>query len=155
MPTKSSRRGLSFACSRRNFWPALLQEFRIIYGSVRGGQGGQLSQLRDLDDDQLAKVRPALNPDYEIVVEHEYICCRAPGVEGTRKLFRMTKENLATYNQFTGQRSLAEIGAQVARQMGWDEADGYIYARDLFLDLVDRLVCIPRDPPELPGLLDE
>ena len=74
MPTKSLRRGLAFTCSRRNLWPALLQEIRVIYGSIKGGQGGQLSQLRDLDDDRLAKVRPMLNPEYEIVIERDYVC---------------------------------------------------------------------------------
>jgi hypothetical protein len=114
-----------------------------------------LSTLRDLDDDELAKVRPMVNPEYEILVDREYVCCRLDGTTKPRKLFRMTQENLATFNLFTGQRDLAEIGAQLARQMSWETNDGFVYARDLFLALVDRLVCIPRDPPELPGLLEQ
>lgn len=152
---KSSRRGLAFTCSRRDFWPALLQELRVIYGSVKGGQGGQLSQLRELPDDQLARIRPILNPEYEIFVDQDYICCRARETEIARKLFQMKRESLATFNQFTGQHNLAEIGARLAKQMGWDEARGFAYARDLFLDLVDRLVCVPRDPPDLADLLAE
>jgi len=155
MPNKPSTHGLAFTCSRRNFWPALLQEARVIYGSVRGGQGGQLAQLRNLSDEQLARVRPMVNPDYEIFVDQDFVCCRARETERTRKLFRMTREALATFNKFTGQRDLAEIGAQLGQQMEWEEEKGLAYAKDLFLDLVDRLVCIPRDPPELPGILDE
>jgi len=107
-----------------------------------------------MDDEQLAEIKPILNPQYEILVEQNYICCRLDGTSKTRQLFRMTRENLATFNQFTGKRTLAEIGAQLARQMGWEESDGFAYARNLFLALVDRLVCVPRDPPELPSLLD-
>jgi hypothetical protein len=145
----------AFACSRRNVWPALLQELRVWYDSIQGQPGGRLAALRDLDDEQLAKIRPMLNPDYEILVEQDVVCCRAKGVTETRPLFRMKQENLTTFNQFIGQRTLAEIGAQLAQQMGWEQAEGFCYARDLFLDLVDRLVCVPRDPPELPGWVDE
>ncbi|MBN1933370.1 MAG: hypothetical protein JW934_01830 [Anaerolineae bacterium] len=155
MSIKSSRRGLAFTCSRRDFWPALLDEFRVFYGSVKGGRGGQLSQLRDLPDDQLAQVRPTLNPDYEIFVDQDFVCCRVRETGATRKLFQMKRESLAAFNQFTGRHTLTEIGAQLAQQMEWDEAAGFAYARDLFLALVDRLVCVPRDPPDIAGLLDE
>jgi len=140
-------RGLSLRCSRRALWPALLQELRVFYGSVKGGQGGTLSALHTLPDDQLAMTRPIVNPDYEIYPEDDYIYCRLRGTAKTRKLFKMEKETLMTFNQFNGQHDLREIGARLACEMGWDEAEGFAYARYLFLALVDRLVCIPRAPP--------
>jgi len=155
MPDKSPRRGLAFTCSRRDFWPALLQEIRVIYGSIKGGSGGRLSELRDLSADQLAKVRPMVNPEYEIFVDQDHVCCRAKGTESTRKLFAMEKANLVTFNHFNGQHELGEIGTRLGQEMGWDESEGFAYARDLFLALVERLVCIPRDPPELASLLEE
>ena len=142
-------RGLAFACSRRDFWPALLQEARVLYGSIKGGQGGRLSELGDLPDDQLAQVRPIVNPEYEIFVDGNYVCCKARETERTRQLFVMKRENLATFNLFNGRYTLGQIGARLAQVMGWEEGRGFAYARDLFLALVERMVCVPRDPPPL------
>ena len=142
-------RGLSLRCSRRELWPALLQELRVLYGSVKGGQGGQLAGLHTLPDGQLAAIRPIVNPDYEIYADEDYICCRLRETTKTRRLFKMEKEALMTFNQFNGQHNLREIGERLAREMGWDEREGFAYARYLFLALVDRLVCIPRDPPPI------
>lgn len=150
MPSKPSRRGPSFVTSRRDFWPALLQEAMVTIGSFRGGQGGRLSELGDLTDEQLAQVRPTVNPEYELFPDGEYICCKLKEGEATRKLFRMKKENLLAFNHFSGRYTLGEIGDRLAQQMGWDEAQGFAYARDLFLALVERMVCVPKDPPPLP-----
>ena len=149
MPNDPSNRGLSFRCSRRDLWPALLQELRVLYGSVKGGQGGRLSDLHALSDDQLAHVRPVLNPAYEIYPEEDYICCRLRETTKTRRLFKMEKENLITFNQFNGQHNLREIGERLSREIGWDEAEGFAYVRYLFLALGDRLVCLPKDPPPI------
>jgi hypothetical protein len=160
MSSEPRGRGLSFVCSRRDFWPALLHEIRVLYGSIQGGQGCRLSELHDLPDEQLAQVRPVVNPEYEIFVDRDYVCCRARGTERTRKLFAMKKENLVTFNQFNGRQDLGQIGVRLAQEMGWDECQGCAYARELFLALVDRLVCFPRDPlefadPDRPDTQDE
>jgi len=42
---------------------------------------------------------------------------------------------------------LGEIGQAVSQEMDWDEARGFAHARDLFLSLASRQVCIPRDAP--------
>jgi len=146
MPDKSRGRGLAFTCSRRDFWPALLQEIIVLRKAVQEGQPGyRLSELRDLPDEQLARIRPIANPEYEILVEEDHVCCRRKGMDKVRKLFRMTPENLATWNQFNGQRCLDEIGARLACEMGWEPELGYAYAREFFLALAERLACIPQD----------
>jgi hypothetical protein len=150
MPNSQQLRNSGRAYSRRHFWRALLQELRVIHGSARGGQGGQLSQLHELSDERLAKVRPTLNPEYEICVDQDYVCCRHRQMEVTHRLFQMERENLITLNQFNGQHNLGEIAAQLARQMDWDQNKAFTFTRNLFLSLVDLLICIPRDPPELP-----
>jgi hypothetical protein len=45
MPNEPSDRSLSLRCSRRDLWPALLQELRVLYDSVKGVLGGRLSDL--------------------------------------------------------------------------------------------------------------
>jgi hypothetical protein len=144
---KQPPRDLSFTCSRRNFWRALLQEIFVIYGSVKGGQGGRLSELGSLSDDQLAQVRPIVNPDCEIFVDQGHVWSRFKKTEATVKLFPLEKENLAAFNLFSGRHSLGEIGSLLAQEMCWDEVTSFAHVRDLFLSLVSRLVCVPKDPP--------
>ena len=142
------RRDLSFTCSRRNLWRALLQEVFVIYGSVKGRQGRRLSELGSLPDDQLAQVRPIVNPDCEIFVDQGHVWTRFKKTEATVKLFPPRKENLVAFNLFNGRHRLGEIGSLLAQEMGWDEVRAFAHARDLFLSLVSRLVCVPRDPPD-------
>ena len=42
-----------------------------------------------------------------------------------------------------------EIGSRLAQEMGWDEARSFAHARDLFLSLVQHVVCVPKNPLEL------
>jgi hypothetical protein len=146
---KHPRRDLPFKCSRRTFFRALFQEAAVVRGSFKGGQGCRLSELGSLPDDQLAQVRPVLNPDCEILVDQGYVCSRRKKTEATLKLFPAEKENLVVFNMFNGRHDLGEIGSHLAQEMGWDDARAFAHARDLFLSMVQRAVCVPRDPLEL------
>jgi hypothetical protein len=146
---KRPRRDLSFTCSRRRLLPALFQEMAVILGSLKGGQGHRLSDLGSLPDDRLAQIKPIRNPDYEIFADQGHVCSRSKRTQTTLKLFPMEREYLAAFNLFNGQLSLGEIGERLSQEMGWDEATGFASARDLFLSLVRRLVCVPKDPLEL------
>jgi hypothetical protein len=145
MPDKPQGRGLAFQCTRRNFWPALLQEITVIRDAVKGTPGFKLSELRDLPDEQLAQMRPVANPDYQILIQQDYVCCRHNDMESVRQLFAMTPENLAVWNQFNGQHRLDEIGARLAEQMDWEPELGFVYAKEFFLALAERLACLPQD----------
>ena len=145
---KHPRRDQSFTCSRRKLLPALFQEMVVVLGSLKGGQGGRLSDLSNLPDDQLSQVTPIMNPDYEIFVDQDHVCSRSRRTQATLRLFPMEREYLAAFNLFNGRHTLGEIGQRVSQEMGWDEDRGFTHSRDLFLSLVRRLVCVPKDPPE-------
>ena len=140
------RRDLAFTCSRRQFWRALLQEGFVILGSFKGRLAYQLSELGSLPDDQLAQVRPIMNPDHEIFVDQGHVWSRCKKTEATLKLFPTEKENLVAFNLFDGRHTLGEISERLSQEMGWDEARGLDHVRDLFLSLVSRLVCVPGNP---------
>jgi hypothetical protein len=147
MSDKNAPRDRQFTYTRRQFWRGLLQEFFVLSGLVKGGQGGQLSELGNLPDEQLAQVRPIVNPDCEITQDEAHVWAKSKKTAATEKLFPAEEENLVAFNLFNGQHTLGEIGQVVSQQMGWDEARGFAHARSLFLSLVSRLVCVPRDPP--------
>jgi hypothetical protein len=145
---KHPKRESAFTVSRREFWPALLQEALVLVGSFRGRQGFRLSDIGNLPDEQLAQIKPIVNPEHEIFVEEGHVCSRAKKTGDTLELFPMERENLAVFNLFTGQHSLGQIGQRLAQDMGWEEAEGFGRARDLFLSLLNHLVCVPKDPLE-------
>jgi hypothetical protein len=145
---KHPRRDLPFTFNRRTFFRALFQEAVVIRGSLKGGQGCRLSELGSLPDDQLAQVRPVLNPDCETFVDQGHVCSRHKKTEATLKLFPAEKENLVVLTMFNGRHDLGEIGSHLAQEMGWDNARAFAHARDLFLSMVRRAVCVPRDPLE-------
>ena len=147
---KHPRRDLSFTCSRRTFFRALFQEVAVIHGSLKGRPGYRLTELGSLPDPQLAQIRPIVNPDCETFVDQGHVCSRSKKTEATLRLFPPEKENLIVFDMFDGRHDLGEIGSHLAREMGWDEASAFAHARDLFLSLVERAVCVPSDPLE-PG----
>ena len=109
-----------------------------------------MSELGSLPDEQLARVRPIVIPGREVFVDQGYVCSRHKKSEAATKLFPAEEKNLVPFRMFDGRHDLGEIGSRLAQEMGWDEAGAFAHARDLFLSLVERAVCVPRDPPE-PG----
>jgi hypothetical protein len=115
---------------------------------LRGGQGGRLSELGSLPDEQLAQLKPILNPAYEILVEENGVWGRYRDTGALIRLFGLEeKKNLLAFNMFNGKHTLGQIGEQLAREMGWDGARGFLQARDLFLFAASWLVFVPKDPP--------
>ena len=154
----SQARDPSFSCSRRRLVPALLRETVVTLGMLRGGRGGRLADLRSLPDSELARMRPVVNPAYEILVaedratasaaREDAVCARHRQSGAVLRLFSTADTaDLSAFNRFDGQHRLGEIGVLLAQDTGWEEERAFVCARDLFLSLVGLSVCIPRDPP--------
>ncbi len=147
---KYPRQDLSFTCNRRQFFRALFQEVVVIRGSLQGRPGYRLSELGSLPDRQLAQVKPVVNRDYEIFVEQGDVWARYKLKERSPlKLFSVEeKEDRLAFNLFDGRHSLGEIGSHLVQEMEWDEARAFAHVRDLFLSLIEPMVCLPKDPLE-------
>ena len=139
-----------FSCSRREFLPSLLKETIVTLGMLRGGRGGRLSELADLPDEQLALIKPVVNPAFEIQVEEDDVLGRHKETGVVLRLFSVEeRERLAAFNLFNGKRNLGQVGRLLAEELGWDEARGFAQACEVFLSLVSHLVCLPKEPPAL------
>lgn len=137
-----------FACTRRQFLPALLREALVTLGMLRGGQGARLADLSRLSDQQLACLRPIVNPACAITVDKDQVWARHKKTGTAVRLFAVEEaDKLAAFNCFDGEHTLAEVGALLARERGWEGAQGFALARDLFLTLVGQGACLPQDPP--------
>ncbi len=142
------RTDLSFVCSRRNFFRALLQEVVVTIKTAKGGQSFRLSQLGSMSDDQLAQIIPTMNPAYEIFVEEGYLWTRHKQTEKRHQEFSLNEENKQVFNRFNGRNTLGEIARQLNHDLGWEKTKAFAHARGLFLSLVDHLACLPGNPPE-------
>ena len=143
-----SRKARAFTCTRRGFLPVLLREAVVTLGMLRGGEGCRLSELESLPDEQLASIKPMVNPSFEIGVQDDHVLARYRETGVTVRLFAVDDAAaLTTFNLFDGRHTLDQAAALLAGQMDWDEGAGFAYARDLFLQLVENLVCVPKDPP--------
>lgn len=140
----------SVAYSRRGFWRGLLHEAFVVSGLLKGGQACRLSDLASLPDEELARVRPAVHRACDIFVDGDQVWshCRETG---DRVCLFPTADTAssAALGMFDGHHTLGQVGKRLAQTLDWDEARAFAHARDLFLRLAERLICLPRDPAKL------
>ena len=148
-PAEHPPGNLSLAYSRRTFWRGVLHEAFVVSGLLKGGQECRLSELDTLADECLAQVRPVVHPSCEIFQDGDQIWSRCKTTGAVVRLFPVGQTaNQVALGMFDGHHTLGEVGVRLAQAMDWDEATGFSQAKDLFLSLSDRLICIPRDPLE-------
>jgi hypothetical protein len=87
-------------------------------------------------------------PTGAVYVEGERVVGRYKKTGIKIDLFPAERESVLALNQFNGKVTLATAGNRLAQQMGWDEAQGFAYVKDLFLSLVGHLICAPRSSLE-------
>jgi hypothetical protein len=138
----------SFKVNRRKFWKHLMQEFFVTRGSIKGGQGFRLTDLKNLPDKKLAQIKPVLNSDWEIFEEEGQILGRYKDGQKALKLFPVKKEIKIILELFNGQDSLEDISEQLIKKMQWDKSTSFSFSRDIFLLLAQNLIYVPRDPLE-------
>ena len=140
-------RDLEFAISRRTFWRALVQEAFAATRALHGEQDYRLSELGDWPDARLAQIRPVVHPLCEIYVDEGSVYGRHKDVGVSVELFPLDQaEDRLTLGMFDGNHTLRQVGTRLSEAMAWDDARAFAHARDLFLSLAGRMICIPRDP---------
>lgn len=134
--------------SRRTFLRALVQEVPVVHGSLKGKKGCRLMDLATLPDEQLAQIKPVINDDYRIFVDQGQVWAEYKiKAETLLELFAVEDEvTRAIFNRFNGRHTLGEVARQVAEDMAWEEERAFQRARSFFLSLVERMICIPKDP---------
>lgn len=134
-------------CGRRAFFPLLLQEILVTVGSARGTPGYAIADLANLPDEQLAVIRPVINPDFQIRVVDGHVCSQLKNQEDAplRSHFPTTPENLAVFNGINGELTLREIAVLAAAALAWEEDRAFDHVRAVFLALADHMVAVPQN----------
>lgn len=140
-------RDLEFNISRRDFWRALAQEAFVASRALKGEGNYPLSELGNLPDARLAQIKPVVHPLCEIYVDDGSVRGRYKDAGNSVELFSVERvEDRVTLGMFDGGHTLREVGSRLAQALEWDEARAFAHARDLFLSLAERMICIPKDP---------
>jgi hypothetical protein len=116
-----------------------------MLGAFRGGRSYALHELDDLPDEQLSKLIPTIRPDFSIHVDGDRMVARHAEKETVIDLCPATRENVLALNLFTGRITLGVAGRRLASQMAWPEDEGFAQVKEMFLLLVGRLMCVPRN----------
>ena len=143
--------GLDFRLSRRDFFSALFREARALTGSLRGTPSYALAELPNLPEESMSLLMPRILAPWTIDADGEWLQARDPGTGQSIDLLPVEEGHLAAVKRFDGRTSLGSVGKSVAADMGWPDEEGFALARDLFLVLVGRRICLPGNAPEPQG----
>jgi hypothetical protein len=134
---------LAFQVSRRQFLPALVNDFLVSSDEINGRPTYKLSDLGNWEDEVLGNVIPRVVKGCLITVKDGFVWGRPPKVNQPIKLFPLDSPARVAFNFINGTTSIQEISEEVCRTTGWEHERGFSYIRGLFLWLVLTRVCQP------------
>jgi hypothetical protein len=99
----------------------------------------------------MSELIPRILSPWTIDVEGKGLRARNLETGESIELLPSTAENLVAVKQFDGRTSLGAAGKGIAADLGWPDEEGFALARDLFLNLVGRRICLPGNAPKPRG----
>jgi hypothetical protein len=134
---------LAFQVSRRQFLPALVNDFLVSCDKTNGRPTFRLSELGTWEEEKLATVIPRVVKDCKINVEDGFVWGQPPKTGRPIKLFPLDSPATVAFNHINGATSIQEISEEVHLATGWEHERSFSYIRGLFLWLVLTRVCQP------------
>lgn len=129
--------------SRRGFFKSMMGEVVSAVEEYQGKPQFRLSDLWELPDDRIARVKPMLIAPIQITTTDGHSWGQFSNQTRSVLLFEATKENLFVFEMFSKGFTLDEIGKKLSREMDWDDAQAFGFVKRLFLSLVESRVCVP------------
>ena len=124
-----------------------MQEAFAASRALKGEEDYRLSELGTWSDARLAQIKPVVHPLCEIYVDEGSLYGRYKDTGESVELFPLEQvEDRVTLGMFDGGHTLHEVGTRLSQALAWDEDRAFAHARDLFLSLAGRMICIPKDP---------
>ena len=142
---------------RRSFFRRILGEATAGVDAMRGQPQHRLQDLRQLSDEQVGRLVPALDPErgrldtthgtLTIAWSTEYSTRNSPeSSEQTSQSLQLDAAETRALEQFHGGEDLAQIATRVATELGLDPDETWVDVRHLFICLVERGLCSPVNP---------
>jgi hypothetical protein len=141
---KLSDEQMKITMNRRQFFEKFVNEYQVQNARSEGKPVYKLSALRDLLDEQIAQVIPAIVPGCQISESDGFIWGQPPSSSEPIKLFPIATPAYTAFDFFGCMNPLGVIAVQVARTTGLELTQTFAYVRGLFLYLVKLGVCVPE-----------
>ncbi len=139
----SDDRGDDYRRARRDF---LRHPFRDAFEQVeerRRTGAYRLNDLKKMPREELGPLKPKVFPACKIGVKDGVVQATL-----TIDLFPLGDDRVDVFNHFDGRTSVAEITRWLAEAKGISREEAYNRVKALFIDLVEKNVCYPAEPPE-------
>ena len=134
---------LAFQVSRRQFLPALVNDFLVTCDQTDGRPTYKLAELGTWEDDQLAAMIPRVVKGCLITVKDGFVWGQPLKTSKPITLFPFQSPARIAFNSINGTTSIQEISEEICLATGWDRERSFSYIRGLFLWLVLTRVCQP------------
>lgn len=146
--TDHSDKDQPFAASRRGFFSQLVREAKVTLDMFQGKQSFRLADLSDLPAEEIGDLQPMVNPLYKVLVAEDDVIARDMQSGAEVRLFAAGDDlSVAILSLFGGQHSLTKVAQLVSKQLDLELASTWAHARTMFLEMVEKLVVVPRNPP--------
>ncbi len=130
--------------SRRQFFEVLKVGVHL-YASKESGI--QIPILGILEDTDLYEIIPGILSKTKIIPEGRYVWGIPPGHSQRIRLFEIEPNTVHAFNQINGVNNLFEIAQSQAKFTGLSFSRSFLFTRGLFLTLVMKEVCLPKNNP--------
>ena len=134
MKIRVSRRGMLSAAADR------AEERRR---SRDGLPSFHIEDLSVFDDCRLAGIKPIINSRAKISLDKDVVYAVTSASVDPIPLYDTASPVLFIFNQFNGERSIAEICEKTAEHFGWRDEKAAQIVRTVFLKLCEVRVCEP------------
>lgn len=129
--------------SRRGFFKSMMGEVVSAVEEYRGTPQFRLSDLWELPDEMVARIKPVTVARVDIVIDGGHVWGIMVDQKKRVSLFEAKEENLFVFERMNKDLTIGEIGKNLSNAMHWDEAEAFLFVKRLFLSLVESRVCVP------------
>ncbi len=109
--------------------------------------GIQIPTLGIMEDTDLYQIIPGILPKTKIIPEGSIVWGIPPGHSQRIQLFIIEPNTVHAFNQINGVNNLFEIAQSQAKYSGLSFSRSFLFTRGLFLTLVKKEVCLPKNNP--------
>lgn len=118
----------------------------MAFEEMRGRPQLRLADIPKLPDATLAEIIPMVREDVRLDVNQRDVIAYPPERNESIVLFARDSIETVLFNRFDGRTAIRRIAAEAAATMSWSTDEGFARVKRLFLDLVERGVCVPSNP---------
>ena len=134
--------------NRRGFIHWLAREASAISGELQGKPHRRLSNIRNLPDSIVTRLKPSLLPDVRVAQASGELSVYRQGKPVDVSFLAREPARKLILQSFDGKSDIDTINAVVASSYGVSDREAFERVKEVFVKLVDLGVCVPTNTGE-------